>query len=538
MTATTAPAGARERRAAWAFVLALVLLGAAYLACLDEVAGLFVDDAWYVVLAQALASGHGFTITSAPIPDVQPFYPPGFPALLALVFLVAPDFPANVVVLKAVSVVALLGAAVLARHYFLRLRGESPWLASGLALLVVANGFLHFLLTSAVLSEGFFLCVQMAAIVAVERVVGTARSGPRALGDVVLAAALVVATGLVRSIGMVLAPATLLYVLWRAGLRKAVLVAAAIAAVAAPWQIYSSLHRPTAEQRRIVNDPIVASYFEQLGQRRAAHAEFGREGLRDLPARLARNLDQLGRHTIGALYANPALERTRFAPLLSVILAAITLLGMVVVARARVTVVELYLPATLGVLVIFGAEADRYLLPVLPFLAHALVAGVALLVATAVRFMGLDGARGVRIGARAGAAVLALLLAIDVAGLARDVLDARGLRPGRRTAWRAAFAENLAVLDWVRERVPPETVLASHNPAMVYLFTGRRAVGTWEPAENIASWRAANVKYWVDNTVADYRFPDMEKSGLAPLMKTRWLRLGVYRIPPPGWPLR
>src|SRR5207245_75707 len=87
-------------RARWMALFAVV--GLAYLPRLDDVCGLFSDDAWYVLLARALATGEGYTLTNLPTPGVAPVYPPGFPLLLSLVFRMAPDFPGNVVLLKAV----------------------------------------------------------------------------------------------------------------------------------------------------------------------------------------------------------------------------------------------------------------------------------------------------------------------------------------------------------------------------------------------------------------------------------------------------
>jgi hypothetical protein len=520
------------------FTAALGILGIAYLVCLDEVAGLFVDDGWYVVLASALATGNGFTLVNAPVSGVLPFYPPGFPALLALVFLVAPDFPANVGLLKAVSVVALLLGAVLLRHYFVRCRGESGWIGSGLALLAVASGLMHFLLTSAVLSEGVFVCVQAAAIVAVERCARGAATRTGQARALLLAAVLVVATFLVRSIGVLLAPSAVIYLLARGGPRQALLLAAAIVAFAAPWQIHATLRAPTAQQRAVVNDAIAFSYAEHFALKRAGQAEFGRDTLADFPGRVARNLRQLTERTIGTLYAHALLERTALVVPVSLLATALTVLGLVAAARARLTVVELYVPATVCVLLGFGFNADRYLLPLLPFLACYAVTGCALLVRGALRIAGLAAAPAEHRAAQAGTALLVALLLVNTAGLARDVADTLGAAPGRRSAWRRAFAENLGLLAWVRERIPRTVVLATHNPGMVFLYTGNPTVGSWEGGTNAANWRAAGARFWVDNTVAEYRFPDMVRSGLEPLVTTERLRLGVYRTPAPGFPLR
>ena len=66
-------------RARWLALFAVV--GLAYLPRLDDMCGLFSDDAWYVLLARALATGKGYTLTNLPTPGIAPVYPPGFPLL-------------------------------------------------------------------------------------------------------------------------------------------------------------------------------------------------------------------------------------------------------------------------------------------------------------------------------------------------------------------------------------------------------------------------------------------------------------------------
>ena len=53
-------------RARWMALFAVV--GLAYLPRIDDVCGLFSDDAWYVLLARALATGEGYTLTNVPTP--------------------------------------------------------------------------------------------------------------------------------------------------------------------------------------------------------------------------------------------------------------------------------------------------------------------------------------------------------------------------------------------------------------------------------------------------------------------------------------
>ena len=54
-----------SRAGAVALAAAMLLTLAVYLLRLDRVAGLVVDDAWYVLLGQALARGEGYRLVSS-----------------------------------------------------------------------------------------------------------------------------------------------------------------------------------------------------------------------------------------------------------------------------------------------------------------------------------------------------------------------------------------------------------------------------------------------------------------------------------------
>ncbi|MFN7927557.1 MAG: hypothetical protein U0Y68_06370 [Blastocatellia bacterium] len=108
-----------------------------YVLRVDQVAGLQQDDGWYILLAKALASGQEYTLINSPTPGIPPLYPPGFPAILSLVFRLAPHFPENLYYLKAVSILAMIGTGVVSGWYFLRHRNLSPGLAVGLAMVTI-----------------------------------------------------------------------------------------------------------------------------------------------------------------------------------------------------------------------------------------------------------------------------------------------------------------------------------------------------------------------------------------------------------------
>ena len=108
-------------RRVWGTVV-IVTVSLVYLLRLDRTAGLMIDDAWYLVLAKALASGDGYRLTSSAAVPIMPVVPPGFPALLAPVFAILPNFPDNLLLLKMISIAAMAGVGVATYRYLTQVR--------------------------------------------------------------------------------------------------------------------------------------------------------------------------------------------------------------------------------------------------------------------------------------------------------------------------------------------------------------------------------------------------------------------------------
>ena len=128
------PSTAERMRPAWilAAAAALAITLAIYWLRLDGVVGLIVDDAWYVLLAKALATGQGYTLINSPTPGITPFYPPGFSALLAIFYRLSPEFPGNLWLLKSVSIAAMIGVGIIAFRHFAEQRALSVPIAFAL----------------------------------------------------------------------------------------------------------------------------------------------------------------------------------------------------------------------------------------------------------------------------------------------------------------------------------------------------------------------------------------------------------------------
>ncbi|HEV2862613.1 MAG TPA: hypothetical protein VGX48_16485 [Pyrinomonadaceae bacterium] len=480
---------ATNARPAWAWP-AYALGLAVYLLRLDSVAGAFVDDAWYVLLAKALASGHGFTVVNSPSPGITPIYPPAFPALLSLVFRAAPAFPENVWLLKSVSVAAVFAAAALARYYLARFHGARPALAHAVALLTLLTPAFVFLATSTVMSECFFTLVQLAAVVCVERSIKS-DDGRLALAALLAGAGLSAAAFLTRSIAVGTVGAAVLFLLLNRRVVHAVIFSAVVLLCVGPWLAYSRAHAPTPEQKFEQQGLISQTYAESFWQKAAGDRDSGTVAAGDLPARVADNLKEIFVRDAGGLIV-PALYRDAHesgqevlgmkgsmgvtpAPMVvSTILCAVCLAGLFVTLRAGLRLSELSLLLTLPVILLWPWAPFRFLLPFAPFIFLYLVRGTNYVGALVTRL----NAEVVRGGLTAPARILLMCaVLLNCYDHARYLLGKFGVA-GERPDWVEGFEESEEVLDWMRANVSADALVATENPALVHLRTGLKTVSS------------------------------------------------------------
>ncbi|MGH9834321.1 MAG: hypothetical protein ACREBD_05945 [Blastocatellia bacterium] len=479
-----------------AFAASLVI----YLLRLDKVVGFVVDDAWYVLLAKAMATGHGYTIINSPSPGIVPFYAPGFPALLSIFYRLAPSFPGNIIVFKLVSTAAMLGVGFLAFHYFRRYRELPTYVAFALALTTATYPALAFLATSSVMSEPVFTFTQLAAIVVIERCVRAGQEKSAWL-FAALGGALASYAFLTRPAGLGLLVGAVIY-LFKEKLAKSLLIFAAVTAVlVGPWMVYSRSHPPTPEQVAEQDGNIVQPYTKQIWQRMAGTAMSGTITAGELPERVWNNLSEIARYDFGALafYSlyrplepGEALRIPVEARMISLFLTALAIAGFVWVAWQRLTLAEIVVPLAIGVMAIWGWEQYRLLLPAAPFLLFYLLMGVRLIARLYQKLYSQPNPRGELVPLL----IVSWLFAISsVYGNVQYIQKKYAPVPEERLQWISAFEENEALIKHISENVPKDEVIATQNPALVHLYTGHKTVALDDPASQWETWNRIGVRY-------------------------------------------
>ncbi|MFL5612841.1 MAG: hypothetical protein ACJ796_04195 [Gemmatimonadaceae bacterium] len=447
-------ANGRVSVARYAPILVVVVALAAGLAAVDTLpTGGFYDDAFYVILAKSLATGHGYRNLNLPGAPFATHYPPGYPLFLAVLWKIGPAFPANVVLFKLANVVFL----ALVAGFAYRLGRERMGLTTGVTVVAVIVGTATtpaLYLSSMVLSETLFLALTLALLLRAERVTTRAVNARAAIGLGTCAGLLF----LVRSQAIALIGAIALSYVVRRRWREAGAAIGAAGLVMLPWLVWTAVH----------DGSVPALMRGDYGSYFAWFLDGVRErGLGIVLQTFTRNVPNICSQIVHRLQppANP----------LSAVVASLcaALLGLLGIARLvrRAPVTMAFLGGYLVIAAVWPFPPLRFLLGVWVLLMLVLAAGVDVLI---------EGAPGAtRLGphrvviARAVGALASIVL---VGGIV--AYNVRGYQRRWWATTEEASARWIAPkISWVGSHTDTSAVIATdHDEGAIYLYTGRRAV--------------------------------------------------------------
>lgn len=428
-------------------IVGLLIAIAASAAINPRILGLFHDDGVYAVAAKALADGDGYRIVSLPSEPAQTKYPFFYSALLSRIWRVAPQFPANIVYLKAFNVVILLAIFFLSWVYYQRGRNGNGAVAPVAFATIVCTNPLVFSFTDYVLSELLLVLLTVALLAA-------CRSDGRVatVTDTISIAALSGLACLTRMAALPLAVAGFLHGYLSRGWRGAAWFAGVCALLIAPWLIWV-LGAGDGMGRGSLFDYYVA--YDFTGGRGGGFA-----GLLEVVAGNARYLAD----SFQMLYL------TSLVPGLATLLAGITALGMFASRRRGDAVTWGFLLCSVLVLLLWPFQSSRYCLPLVPVLALFLFRGVE----RAGQWLGSINDSLAKLAWFPVVAVIFLnMFWLSSFVWSKHPDSTRGLYGNRSPYSWDGFEETFA---WLRANTKPDDLLATAYDPMYFLYTGRKAI--------------------------------------------------------------
>lgn len=467
----------RRRGISWSVQLALLgLVALAFaIATLDTYPiGAGGDDAMYVVLAKALATGQGYHSINVPGAPANTHFPPGYPAILAALWRISPSFPQNVILFKAFNIVCFVVASIgIARFARLRNTGDGWSIGTGL---LAAISVPSLILVALIFSEPLFLAMIVLVLPAAERFVNEPPDARAALNQgAAIGLAIGVAT-LVRSHGVVLVPAVLLPLAMQRRWRDIAATLAAFLLCFVPWQLWCATHVGA------VPTPLLGQYDSYTGWWIRGFREIG-------PSMVSRTLARTTNDALGMFAA-------LFSPIRGLLPHTVTLLSLgvlviagVVAGRRRIPVTLLFLAGYLTIVAVWPFQPSRFIWGVWPLLLMVLLVGAR--AATQPRWPPV--ARVVVAAAAAWALV------------GHIAYEGRAIR-GRwwSTIPRAAAPHISFAVDWTSSRTAPGDVIATEDDGAVFLYTGRPAVPV----------RPLTARQYLDDTTPE----EDAATGLLPIM--------------------
>ena len=411
--------------------------------------GVFYDDAQYLVLAKALATGQGYRFINLPGAPLATHFPPGYPVFLALLWRIAPAFPENVALFKFANAVLLAAAGTFAGELARRTLGLPRALAASAALAGTVT-IPSLVLSSAVMSEPLFLALLIPLLVWAERVTMEERTTV-SLRRAVLLGAAIAAVALVRTHGIALAGAVVLSYVARRRYREAAACAAATLIGVAPWMLWVATHNDALP-------PLVRGAYGSYTAWLAAGWQSW--GVHLLVVTVPDNVATIGMTVVRSIVPRGSAIADTLA---GGAFALLTALGLGVAWR-RMRVTTLFVAGYLAIVLVWPFSPLRFVWGIWPLVMLFPAAGLA----AAWQSSLVRRYRTARAGVGALAAVVLLgIVGFNVQGYANAWWSSNARFHARRV---------LPQLAWVAKATSPNDIVASDAEAAVYLYTGRRTV--------------------------------------------------------------
>ena len=253
------------------------------------------------------------------------------------------------------------------------------------------------------------------------------------------------------------------------------------------WSTYSFSSAPPAPEERsnyIANNYLfhfLRSDENNLRSPNVTASEFAR--------RVSHNVIELSSSSFGQLFVpllNP--KRSTAGRLLSCFITLILLIGIVQTIRSSIDFTELYFVISLVLILGWAFSPTRFLVVLMPILLQYFSNGIGWL---AGKFQW----QKVSIQLIVISILLAGFVAIHLTILAAKYDVGAGLKNIFVMFEQQRNLEE--IIQWTKQNIPPDEIIATDVPALIYLYSNHRTVHLIDPAKDRELWRQLGIRHVV-----------------------------------------
>ncbi|MEJ2003820.1 MAG: phospholipid carrier-dependent glycosyltransferase [Cyclobacteriaceae bacterium] len=448
-------------------LLLVIVFIATYTYTFDPKIAQLGDNASYYILGKSISLGEGYLNISKITKTPNNHYPPGYPAILAIVMV----FTSNVTVLKILNGIFLLGT-VLILYRLVTLLSHSRLLAFACGLILLGNFHMQ-QYGSILMSEIPFAFFSMLALLFI---VKWKQKGGGLGAEFWAALGCAIASYYIRSLGIALFGGIVFYMLTEKRWKAAGIFIVGFVMAALPWFIRGQQLGG-------------GSYLKQLSLINPYRPEMGQAEFSDFVNRFFENLSRyISTEIPYALFAGEMPDYGNGAEisdwLVGLAIIALTVFGIIKFSEYKWLILA-YLLATFGILMFWPDVwvGVRFMVPVIPLLIMGFLHGIY----QGITFVFRQAQRGF---SPAWLLILFFFMAAPLAALHDQAKQP--LHP----AWQNYYA----MAEWLKANESREVVVSCGKPSLFYLYSGTytmRYAFEEDPNKLIADLEDGKVDYVV-----------------------------------------
>jgi hypothetical protein len=322
------------------------------------------DDAYYIMLAQALADGQGYVDVNLPTPQIHKLFPPMLSVFLALPSWFNLALDTKLIIFKVILI--LFGAASL--YIFTKLAAKEGYSSKTItySIIIAATSIALVGYTCRVASETTYLLFSILALISLNIYQEQAKLSRYLF----ISAVLLVICILTRSIGVLLLPAIAVSWLIRREFIKIFLLISLVILLLSPWLLLAKRTGGGGTSRYLTDMMVQYTNIDSTAEKSLAKALLNKAKEN---AQLI--VDKEIPRIIFSLSASSTVLENQTLNLLSypirLFISLLVILSILASLWPKPKITTLYLLFYLGLLLIWPWEPSRFLIPIIPFLCLA-----------------------------------------------------------------------------------------------------------------------------------------------------------------------